>query len=75
MMAVGVVVGIPVGVIAGRVAWRAFANQLGVVPRADSPIALLGITAVLAIALALLASIAPGRTATKMSPVEALRRT
>lgn len=74
MMAVGVVVGIPLGVIVGRVAWRAFANQLGVVPRADSPIALLAITAVLAIALALIASIAPGRTAARLSPVEALRR-
>jgi hypothetical protein len=74
MMAVGVIVGIPVGVIVGRVAWRAFANQLGVVPRADSPIALLAITAVLAIALALIASIAPARTAARMSPVEALRR-
>jgi hypothetical protein len=73
MMAVGVVVGIPVGVIVGRFAWRAFANQLGVVPRADSPIALLAITAVLAIVLALVASIAPGRTAARMSPVEALR--
>jgi putative ABC transport system permease protein len=74
MMAVGVVVGLPLGVIAGRVAWRAFANQLGVVPQADSPIALLAITAVLAIALALVASIAPGRTAARLSPVEALRR-
>jgi ABC-type antimicrobial peptide transport system permease subunit len=74
MMAVGVVVGIPLGVIAGRVAWRAFADQLGVVPRADSPIALLAITAFLAIALALVASIAPGRTAARLSPVEALQR-
>ncbi|MEP7048678.1 MAG: FtsX-like permease family protein [Ilumatobacteraceae bacterium] len=74
MMATGVVIGIPLGVIAGHLAWRAFANQLGVVPRADSPLALLGITAVLAIALALVASIAPSRSATRMSPVEALRR-
>jgi putative ABC transport system permease protein len=74
MMTVGVVVGIPIGVIVGRFAWRAFANQLGVVPRADSPIALLAISAVFAIVLALVASIAPGRAAARMSPVEALRR-
>jgi hypothetical protein len=73
MMAVGVIAGMPLGLIVGRAAWRAFANQLGVVPRADSPIALLVVTAIVAIALALMASIAPGRSAARMSPAEALR--
>ena len=73
MMAVGVITGMPLGVIVGRAAWRAFANQLGVAPRAASPVALLAVTAVVAIALALLASIAPARRAARMSPAEALR--
>jgi hypothetical protein len=73
MMAVGVIVGMPLGIIVGRAAWRAFANQLGVVPRADSPLVLLAATATAAIGLALLASIAPGRHAASMSPAEALR--
>ena len=35
LLTAGVVVGIPLGIVGGRVAWRYFADRLGVVPDHD----------------------------------------
>ncbi|MCU1457922.1 MAG: hypothetical protein JWL73_2014 [Actinomycetia bacterium] len=69
---VGLVIGIPVGAVAGRFAWRAFADQLGVVPHADIPFLWLTGVAVGALALALLAAAPPARAATRIKPSTAL---
>ena len=39
-VAVGLVIGIPLGVVVGRITWRAFANELGLVPSAEVPVLL-----------------------------------
>lgn len=74
MMLVGVIVGIPLGIIAGRAAWRAFADQLGVVPRASVSITLLIATIVGSMVLAMIAAIVPARSATRTKSSFALRR-
>ena len=40
---IGIVIGVPLGVVAGRVVWRAFANNLGAVPVSVVPIWLIGV--------------------------------
>lgn len=67
-MAVGVIVGVPLGVIAGRLAWRAFAEQLGVAPSSDIPYGWLGVVAIVAVVLGLLAALLPARAAARIRP-------
>ena len=74
MMLVGVVVGVPLGIIGGRAAWRAFADQLGVVPRAHVSIAIIVAMVVGAIVLSLLAAVIPARSATRTKGGLVLRR-
>jgi hypothetical protein len=73
-IAIGLIIGTPLGIVAGRVAWRAFADQLGVLPRADLPITWITLVAVVAVALTLLAALPPARTAARISPSEVLPR-
>jgi predicted lysophospholipase L1 biosynthesis ABC-type transport system permease subunit len=72
--AIAIVIGLPVGIAAGQLAWRRFANRLGVPPRpAVSALALVIVivaTVVLANLTALLLSRLPART----SASQALRR-
>ncbi|MCE9620906.1 MAG: ABC transporter permease [Actinomycetia bacterium] len=74
MMLVGVIVGIPLGILAGRAAWRAFADQLGVVPRASVSIWLLVATVIGSMVLAMIAAIVPARSATRTKSGLVLRR-
>ena len=74
MMLVGLLVGVPLGVLIGRTAWRAFADQLGVVPRASVSLWLLVATVVGSTVLALLAAIIPARSATRTKSGLVLRR-
>lgn len=74
-MAVGVIVGVPLGVIAGRLGWRAFADQLGVVPSADIPYGWLGVVAIVAVVLGLLAALVPARAAARIRPSVVLGET
>jgi len=74
MMFVGLIVGVPLGVLVGRSAWRAFANQLGVVPRASIPTWILITTIVGSVLLALVAAIVPARSATRTKSGLVLRR-
>jgi hypothetical protein len=58
---VGLVVGLPVGVVAGRIAFGAFARDIGTVPRPAVPMLLMLLTAVVVIATGLAASVLPSR--------------
>jgi hypothetical protein len=70
---VGLVAGVPLGIVAGRFAWRQFANELGLVPRANIPVVWLIVVAAGAVVLALAAAHRPGRNAARLSPAEVLR--
>jgi ABC-type antimicrobial peptide transport system permease subunit len=67
-------VGVPLGVAAGRIAWRLFAEQLGVVPDAATPVALLALTVPLTIGAAILISVGPAVTATRTRAATVLRQ-
>ena len=71
-IAVGLIVGIPLGIVAGRIAWNAFADQLGVVAHADIPLGWLAVVAAGAIVLGLAAAAPPARTAANIAPNDVL---
>ena len=56
MMVAGLVVGVPVGIVVGRLAWSAFAEQLGVALRAGASVAIVAVTVAGAMVLALVAA-------------------
>jgi hypothetical protein len=72
-MLAALIVGVPIGIFAGRSAWRAFANELGVVP--DPAGALAWIAAIIGVALiiAVLAAAIPAHLAARSTPAAALR--
>lgn len=74
MMLVGLIVGVPLGLLAGRTAWKAFADQLGVAPRASIPTWVLVWTVAGSMLLAMLAAIVPARSATRTKSGLVLRR-
>ena len=74
MMAVGLLAGVPLGILGGRLAWRAFADQLGIASTVESPISIVVATIVGAMVLALLAAAIPARSATRTSGNVALQR-
>jgi len=59
LTAMAVVVAVPVGVVAGRVAWRLYAEALGVVPEPVVPVQALLITAVVVFVVANLVALVP----------------
>jgi ABC-type antimicrobial peptide transport system permease subunit len=67
---VAIVIGSPLGIVAGRLAWRAYALGIDVVPAPVTPWARCAATAAGALALAIVLALparraaAPGRTAT-----------
>jgi hypothetical protein len=71
--AVGVVVGVPAGVIAGRRIWAALAEAVGVVDDWSFPWLTVVIAATVAMAVAVLLAIPPGRAAARMAPGRVLR--
>jgi hypothetical protein len=71
--AVGLIVGLPLGDVLGRWAWNLFAEQLGVVPEAVTPVPLLLLIVPGAIVLANLIAIVPGRIAARTRPALVLR--
>ena len=71
--AVGLIVGLPLGDALGRWAWNLFAEQLGVVPEAVTPVPLLLLIVPVAIVLANLVAIVPGRIAARTRPALVLR--
>ena len=67
------VIGVPLGAIAGRVLWRQFAEQLGVVSDPATPIISLVVTIIAAMGLAVVAAQIPSRLATRAHLAEDLR--
>ncbi len=73
MMLGGFVVGAPIGLAAGRIAWHAFASQLGVVTVASTPVLGIVATAVGGALVAALAAAGPARLAARTKPAVTLR--
>jgi ABC-type lipoprotein release transport system permease subunit len=72
LTAVALGLGIPLGIVCGRVAWRLFAGQLGIIPVVVLPVMLvLVVPAALALAVAVAA--VPGESAARARPAEILR--
>ena len=73
MMLGGFVVGAPVGIAVGRIAWRAFASELGVVSVLSTPIVWTVATGVGGAVVAALAATGPARLAARTKPAVTLR--
>ncbi len=72
LTAVALGLGIPLGILCGRVAWRLFAGQLGILPVVVLPVMLvLMVPAALILAVAVAA--VPGESAARARPAEILR--
>ncbi len=67
------VVGIPLGVVAGRLSWRAFAGQLGVLSDAASTWLPVLVAVAGGILIALVAALPPAQLAPRTMPAAALR--
>src|SRR5262249_23772227 len=71
--AIAIVIGLPVGIAAGQLAWRLFANQVGVPPRAAVSAIALVIVAVATLVFANLTALLPARLAARTRAAVALR--
>jgi putative ABC transport system permease protein len=66
-------IGVPADVLVGRITWRIFAHQLGILPVvAVPPLALLAMAAI-ALAVAVAAAALPGESAARSAPATILR--
>lgn len=72
-MLASLLIGIPIGVGAGRLAWRVFASQLGVVTGPSTPRSALVATIAGGVAIAVAAAVVPARAAARARSVTALR--
>ena len=70
---VGIVIGVPLGVVVGQAVWRAFANNLGVVPVSVVPIWLIAVLVVGVLVVANLLAVTPALVATRSKPSDLLR--
>jgi predicted lysophospholipase L1 biosynthesis ABC-type transport system permease subunit len=73
LAAAGLVIGVPVGVAVGRWTWRAFADQLGVLPVPIIPVLAILIAVPSAVALANVIAVLPGRSAARTQAALVLR--
>jgi FtsX-like permease family len=71
--AVALVLGVPAGILCGRVAWRVFAHELGILPVVVTPVLALGVLVAAALALAVATAAMPGAAAARARPAEILR--
>jgi len=71
--AIALILGIPIGLAAGRWAWSAYANQLGLVPDSTLPGAQVLLLVPLTLLVANLMAIVPGWLAGRIRPAQALR--
>ena len=70
---IGLIVGVPLGIVAGKAAWSAVAGPVGVATDVDRPLLVLGITGLVALAVAVLVALVPGWRAGLARPAQALR--
>lgn len=73
LVAAGLITGVPLGVVAGRAAWRAFADRLGVLPASTVPFSWLLAEVALILVLSALAVTLPARTAARVAPADELQ--
>jgi hypothetical protein len=66
-------VGVPLGVIAGQWLWRAYADQVGVVPEVVTPVLTLAVSIAAVVAIAYLVAAAPAWGAARAKPAVVLR--
>ena len=64
----GIVIGLPLGVIAGRAAWKLFANHLGVIAVSVVPVWVLGALALGVLVVANLLAVGPALAAKGTKP-------
>jgi hypothetical protein len=69
---IGCAVGIPVGIALGRVLWNLFATEISAVPAPTVPGGTIGVIGVLAIGLAILVAMIPGRLAARTTTSQLL---
>jgi hypothetical protein len=72
-MLTALIVGVPLGIISGRLLWRGFAEQLGVIPEPASPSAPVAMVVTGGLAMALIAAQLPAILATRWRPSQGLR--
>jgi putative ABC transport system permease protein len=65
--------GIPAGILCGRVTWRIFALQLGILPTVVVPLVALAVLIPAGLALAVAVAAVPGESAARARPAEILR--
>jgi hypothetical protein len=65
--------GIPAGILCGRVAWRIFAAQLGILPTVVVPLVALAVLIPAGLALAVAVAAVPGESAARARPADILR--
>jgi ABC-type lipoprotein release transport system permease subunit len=70
---IGIVLGVPIGIALGRVIWRAFASNLGVVPVEIVPVRLVFLLAAGALVGGVLLALVPATLASRTRPAVALR--
>ena len=70
---IGIVIGVPAGVATGRLAWRAFAAGLGVVPDPVVTVWVMAAIAVGTVAVANLLAVGPALVAARSRPAALLR--
>jgi hypothetical protein len=71
--AIGLLVGLPLGLGTGRFAWNVFADDLGVVPEAITPVGLTALLVPATIVLANMIAAFPAQTAARTQPALVLR--
>ena len=72
LTAVALGLGIPIGIVCGRVAWRLFAGQLGIMPVVVLPVILV-LVVLAALVLAVAVAALPAESAARARPAEILR--
>ncbi len=70
---VALVGGIPLGIVVGRIVFRLFVDQLGLVPEPTVPVVLVAVTSLAVLVVANVAAVVPGWRASR-APVAALLR-
>ncbi|MGO9876387.1 MAG: FtsX-like permease family protein [Acidimicrobiia bacterium] len=73
LAAIGLLIGLPTGLVAGRLAWRLIANNLGVTNTSTTPTLALALVIPATIALINLVAFLPARTAAHTRPALTLR--
>ena len=68
LTAAALCLGVPAGILCGRIAWRAFAGQLGILPVPVVPLAALAVLVPAALALVVAVAAVPGESAAGRGP-------